>query len=826
MKLKSIAVFLCCCAPVLAAPLNHIRISTPNASVVAVRFTDLGYDVLEGSIARGAFDVIVSKAELERLRAEGWQTQVVAVGRPFREIQKERGGPDGPGVPPGYPDLNAVLAAMNAAAAAFPSICQVVDLTTTYGVAPTFENRHMFAVKISDNVAQDEDEPAYLVVSDHHAREIVTPVIALHAIDQFTTQYGNDPVIQGLVNSHEIWIAPVWNPDGYEHVFNVENLWRKNRRDFGASGVGVDQNRNYPFGWTAACSGSTNVSSGTYKGPSAASEAETQTMIAWSQDRHFAKVLDFHSSGRITLFAYGCSPHPLGSFLQQEAVDISTASGYGGAVRPPSAEGEHYEWQLATRGAHAFLTETHTTFQPDFTSAQAEATQVFPSLIWQLQRAIPLGGHVTDASTGQPLVANIGLPGVNFQNGETNSSESRFGRYHVFAPSGPLEVEFSAPGYVTQTHLVNFTASTAQALDVALVPAALNIQLVSGPAALEPPNTAPGVTVEITPAGQNLVPGSPTLFHRYDGGTFLTTPLAPVGGDLFAAALPVLQCGDLPEYYASAQGDGGTTVTLPPTAPAGVLGFGVGDLVTLFHDDFETDTGWTAENLGATSGDWQRDVPINDPSWAYDPISDSDGSGRCYVTDNGPGNTDVDAGAVRLTSPMLDMSAGNVTIAYDYYLRLTDTTGGVDRLLVEIDENGGAGPWIEVARHDTDGGLDWRHHEIDSAALAGLGVTLTSTMRLRFTANDANPQSIVEAGIDAFLVATSGCAGVTCTKGDVNNDGVINAIDVQFFVDALVLGAAPGTVPFCAADMDGDGVLESGDDVALFVGCLISGTCP
>jgi hypothetical protein len=237
--------------------------------------------------------------------------------------------------------------------------------------------------------------------------------------------------------------------------------------------------------------------------------------------------------------------------------------------------------------------------------------------------------------------------------------------------------------------------------------------------------------------------------------------LTSLGGDLYQAALPAAGCTDTPEFYISAQSDLGTTVLSPGDAPTGLHATLVGTYLTIMLDDFQSDLGWTAANLGASSGDWQRGTPVNDSGWDYDPITDSDGSGQCYLTQNETGNTDVDDGAVELTSPAIDMTAGNVTISYDYFLRLTETAGGVDRLLVEIDSNDGAGPWTEIARHDTNGGLGWRSHVISQADLDGAGVSLSSTMRLRFTTNDANPQSINESGLDAFLVSSFSCQVAT-----------------------------------------------------------------
>ena len=182
--------------------LTHVRIETPDAPAVAEQLMRDGFDVLEGSISENQFEVIASDAWLQILRDKGFEPQLIAVGRPFRDIQAERTADDA--LPAGYKDLAEVLAEMNAAQANYPSICKIVDLTATYGTPATFEGRHMYAAMISDNVNTDEDEPSYLLTSEHHAREVVTPVIALHAIEQLTTQYGIDPTITALVDEYEI----------------------------------------------------------------------------------------------------------------------------------------------------------------------------------------------------------------------------------------------------------------------------------------------------------------------------------------------------------------------------------------------------------------------------------------------------------------------------------------------------------------------------------------------------------------------------------------------------------------------------------------------
>ena len=272
-------------------------------------------------------------------------------------------------------------------------------------------------------------------------------------------------------------------------------------------------------------------------------------------------------------------------------------------------------------------------------------------------------------------------------------------------------------------------------------------------------------------ATASIVVGSPTLHYRYGAGAFVAQPMTAGANSLYNGTLPAPSCGDTPQFYISAQSTSCGAVTSPAGAPANShsasLAGGVEALVR--SENFEVDTGWTTSVSGATAGLWQRGVPVNDPNWAYDPASDSDGSGSCWLTQNALGNTDVDNGSVTLVSPALDLSGGNVAFRYAFYLNLT-AADGVDRLLVEASTNGLGGPWSSVALHTTSSSA-WRTHEITAGDLLAAGVVPNATTRLRFTANDSGSQTIVEAGLDAFRVVRTGSCFVEryCQSGTLGS---------------------------------------------------------
>ena len=366
----------------------------------------------------------------------------------------------------------------------------------------------------------------------------------------------------------------------------------------------------------------------------------------------------------------------------------------------------------------------------------------------------------------------------------------------------------------------------------AVTAGALDFEYPQGRPALIDPQGGTRLRIAVTGTCGATVAAGTGLLHYDIGDGFMSTPLEDVSEGLFDAVFPAVDCPQVVSYYVSMETTAGFTMADPPGAPDStfITTAAVGEVVVA-EDDFEKDQGWTTENLGATSGQWQRGVPINDPQWPYDPTADGDGSGQCWLTENvnnpnypDPWNTDVDDGAVRLTSNLIDMSADNILLSYEYYLRLTNTDGAVDRLLVEISPNGDAGPWSTIATHTTDGGLEWRHHEITQVELEAV-TELTAMMKIRFTANDADPQSIVEAGVDGLRVTSLQCGG-SC-PADLSGDGVVEAFDL-----ALLLGdwgpcddpcAKGDPADTCASDLNGDCDVEA-FDLAILLGAW--GLCP
>jgi len=236
-----------------------------------------------------------------------------------------------------------------------------------------------------------------------------------------------------------------------------------------------------------------------------------------------------------------------------------------------------------------------------------------------------------------------------------------------------------------------------------------------------------------------------------------TFPMPQLASNLYTLDFPALTlpCGSPVSWYVSVEATPGQTVFDPPGAP-GVRfqAFTANSIATAFEDNFETNLSWTVSST-AVDGMWQRAIPAGGGDRG-DPPTDADGSGRCYVTDNADGNSDVDDGATILTSPVLDASgAGTALIAY--WRWYSNNTGTVtdDVFVVQISNNGGS-TWMNletVGVNDPEASGGWYEKVFKISDV----LTPTSNMRVRFNASDLGGGSIVEAGVDDVRILHAIC---------------------------------------------------------------------
>lgn len=245
-----------------------------------------------------------NRRAVRRLRRAGFTVERLATVR--RRLRARAA--DFPTADSAYHNYTEMTSATAADVSAHSAIASRSSLGTSY------QGRQIWAIKVSDNVGSDESEPEVLFTANQHAREHLTVEMALYLLDQLTDGYGTDPRITSLVNSREIWIVPMVNPDGVEYdvATGSYRMWRKNRQpNAGSSAVGTDLNRNWAWQWGCCGGSSGSPSSETYRGPSAFSAPETARLRDFVNSRvvggaqQIKAHIDWHTYSELILWPYG-----------------------------------------------------------------------------------------------------------------------------------------------------------------------------------------------------------------------------------------------------------------------------------------------------------------------------------------------------------------------------------------------------------------------------------------------------------------------------------------------------------------------------------------
>lgn len=235
------------------------------------------------------------------------------------------------------------------------------EIFSYYSLGETYERRHIWCVKISDNVTADEDEPEVLFMGGVHGNErpgYQTVIYTLKAIaENYTIANVNHSFtnrIRNIVNNTELYFIPMVNPDG------VESGTRKNRQPndciFGDTIFrGVDINRNFAYKWEELdkhpfkyifggfpkrldrttvkypfLDFQSIIRRGNYRGQYPFSENESRAIKQFIENHNITFSIDYHIYGEKILYPWSWTKEPTieNALFVSIAGNISNINGY------------------------------------------------------------------------------------------------------------------------------------------------------------------------------------------------------------------------------------------------------------------------------------------------------------------------------------------------------------------------------------------------------------------------------------------------------------------------------------------------------------------
>ncbi|ANB19272.1 M14 family zinc carboxypeptidase [Dokdonella koreensis] len=774
-----------CLAPVLAAALGW-PLAVPAASWIAeIDYADdAERDRLATEFGHPAVDplrrrvtAVADGATLARLGAAGFAVRIDAVASARLQDLERHGAAESI---PGYACYRTVEeseARMQQLAATYPALASVVEIGPSWRRTQDPGAGHALKVLRLTQAATAgtfPDKPALFVLGGIHAREYVTAEAALRFGEWLATGYGRDADATTLLDHYQIHLLVQANPDGRK-IAETGVLWRKNADDaFGACTAqpptgsyhaGVDLNRNYPFNWNAG-GASADPCTQTFRGPAAASEPETQAVMAYvagvqasagapyagglfadrrlddrttpAADTVTGVVLDLHSNGRLVLWPWGdtATPAPNAPQLTTFARRIGWHNGYLPIVSNGigATSGTTPDTAYGALGVAAYTIELGGL--DFFQDCAAFEDDTWPKNLAGL-RYIARNLAAPYRLPAGPDVAEVRVEPNLILAGETARIRARAddGGYNVYGAAQPVFAITAASASIDALpwHAASSLPLTAddgafdQAAEAVSAPVSaaalgagrhpVHVQARNAAGADGPPASA---FVEVAAAG-TVATVAGTVTDRTTGlplaagvrlvesdGDVRALPAASDGSYRLhahpgSAVLEARRFGYLTERIENLALVAGATRTRD---------IALSPQCNAFADDVEAgNAGWTPQP--ATGG------------WGIEPTV----TGQ-HVWNDSPGGRYPSSTDLRLVSPALDLSGyAAVSLAFDErcYTEETYDTG-----VVEVSTDAAHAVWSEVYR--CSGRAQWRRVTLDLPQLAGQG---SVQLRLR-TRSDAS----------------------------------------------------------------------------------------
>lgn len=366
------------------------------------------------------------------------------------------------GVWDAYPTYSAYVDLMYQFEAAYPDICDVFSIGTTY------EGKELIVAKISDNLTTDEDEPEFLYTSTMHGDETAGYPLMIRLIDHLLCNYGSNTEVTNLVNNIEIYINPLANPDGaYSQSDNsVNGATRSNSN-------GIDLNRNYPDPETGI-----HPDGESY-------QLETQHFMDFAAEHNFDVAANLHGGAEVVNYPWDTwgVDHADVDWWEHVSTEFAenaqnnSPNGYFNYMGDGVTNG--YDWYEVDGGRQDYMnyelrcreftlemSDDKTPSGNDLPDLWDYNKQAF--LDYMQQSLYGIRGIVTDSITGEPLEAHIFIVDHDVNNSDVYS-HLPVGNYHRPIYQGSYTIVASADGYNSKTiENVSVTNNQETRLDIQL----------------------------------------------------------------------------------------------------------------------------------------------------------------------------------------------------------------------------------------------------------------------------------------------------------------------------------------------------------------------
>ncbi len=304
------------------------------------------------------------------------------------------------------------------------------SLAQRHIIGTSVQGRQIWAIKISDNVNAEEDEPEFKYVSAMHGDEIVSVKMCMMLIEYLLTNYGVDPQATNIVDEVELWIVPLMNPDGYDRSLRTRT-----------NALGMDLNRDFPD------YGEPNTPIGR--------EPETQAIMVWTADHTFTASANFHCGALVMNYPF--DNYDSGSNLTPDDAEFIWMSEKYSYYNQPMWNGEWYhgrtngadwyvvhggmqDWNYHFEGCNEITIEMSNTKEPAPSTIPAYWSDNRLSMMHYIETClVGIRGLVTDGD-GEPLACTVRVIGRDHD----IWTDPDVGDYHRILLPGVYDLEFDA----------------------------------------------------------------------------------------------------------------------------------------------------------------------------------------------------------------------------------------------------------------------------------------------------------------------------------------------------------------------------------------------